>query len=630
MHSPTSAASNLPVVSATDLAKSIHQYKNEYLSTLLQYPETAVLARNFQMQQPQTQTLHVAVVAPEHDEALNLCDVLNSANVLGAAQPTPAISSTKTQADQLAHAMIYAVSAVTEQIALEVDKHRLERNLPLHQVVIVLLQNTEAEKDGESLLRKHVPTDTTILPLSLPLSNAIQSFTDEHWTALCKIGREMTPKVLNEQLEYLHDPEPLKPLDPNLSIFHDVRMATGPVIRATAQYAEQERIKNGEALKKRVLRASGIEKLKDRFAYLHYPDMPKLAELLSVAKPLTRLHHEAVSILQDVVQAETEEQEHAHELRDALEKLTAGQTAEPSRSKSLDALQAAIDHIDEAPQQDSQEQGDIVDGEVSEPTLLGDIAQKLSSARTAISKFTVPDAVKALDQLEAVIAQAKERVETRKKQAEESRSAAMPIIAGLETVRAYLESDEPPPSRSDVDDAAQPLLKHLTTNNEKRLKIAQDVLDDVHKSHAQFESDVAMFEEDIRCLIHLASPDTEVEEPDKTTLARLFGRHGTDVTTRVEVEVPPEDPEFNKQALQLARLLGRHGTDVTTRVEVEVPPEDPEFNKQALQKVEELDTRWEYLYLIHTSDNEMISHAKERLAHICEALERSGESQHDN
>ena len=127
--------------------------------------------------------------------------------------------------------------------------------------------------------------------------------------------------------------------------------------------------------------------------------------------------------------------------------------------------------------------------------------------------------------------------------------------------------------------------------------MAEEVLNAVRESRDQFQIDVARFETHISYLIRLASPDTEVEEPDKTTLARLFGRYGTDVTTRVEVEVPPEDPEFNKQALQ---------------------------------KVEELDAHWAHQRLMHTGEESMIDHAIDLLGEIYGALEHSGGSQHDN
>lgn len=598
MNSPTSAASNLPVVSATDLAKRIRQYKNEFLITLQQHPETAVLAGNFQRQQPQMQTSDVAVVAPEHDEAEKLLNVFNSSHVLGPAQITHA-TGTETQEDELAHAIIYAVSDVNEnaaQIAVDVDTARLARGLPPHRVVIVL-QNGEKGKGGERLLRKRVISDTTILPLSVPLWEASQSFTSEDWADLCKIGSGMNDESLKEALLFLTEIAPERFAK---ELTRLTNKSSPDVVKSCAQLVRKESIKKGTALKKRVLRESGMEELAHRFHYLRYPDMPELVKLLMDAAQLDTLYKEAVFILEGVVQAEEEEQEHAAALRGELTQLTAGETAGPSRRKSLDALQAAIADIDETPQQDSQEL------EGKEQPLLGDIKEELTKARDAISDFPVPDAVKALDSaleiLQTVGDQVEERVKTRQEQADKSRDAAMPIIKGLKTVEAYLKSGGHPPSSSDVEDAALALLGNLRTNNEKRLKMAKEVLNAVRDSHAQLQSDVAMFEEDIHCLIHLASPDTEVEEPDKTTLARLFGRYGTDVTTRMEVEVPPEDPEFNKQAHQ---------------------------------KFEELDTHWDHQQRIYEGYGEMIDHARERLECILECIDdsfsvRSGESQHDN
>ena len=593
MNSPTSAASTLPVVSATDLERRICQYKDEFLSRLQQYPDTAERARYFQRQQPQMQTSDVAIVAREHDEAEELLNVFESSHVLGPAQLTHA-TDTETQEDETAHAIIYAVSGVNEnaaQVAAAVETARHARRLPPHRMVVVL-QNGEKGKDGERLLRKHVPSDTTILPLSVPLWKASQSFTHNDWADLCKIGSGMNAKSLNDAL--LHLFLEITPERFAKELTRLTNKSSQNVVKSCAQLVRKESIKKETALKKRVLRESGMEELAHRFHYLRYPDMPALVKLLMDAKQLAALHHKAFLILAGVVEAETKEQELAHALSGVLDKLTAVETTDPSRQNSLDALRPAIAHIEKTLQQDSQEL------EGREQPLLGDVAKALTKARQGIENFNSPTA-KALDlaigTLEEARAQLKERVKTRQEQAEESRYAATRIIAGLETVGDYLISGRHPPTGSDVKDAAQLLLDSLRTNNEKRLNMAKEVLNAVHNSHEQFQSDVAMFEKDIQYLIHLASPDTEVEEPDKTTLARLFGQYGTDVTTRLGVEVPPEDPEFNKQALQ---------------------------------EVVELDTRWGYLYLIPTSDNEMISHARERLGHIYEALERSGESQHDN
>lgn len=602
MNSPTSAASNLPVVSATDLEKRIRQHKNEFLITLQQHPETAVLAGNFQRQQPQMQTSDVAIVAPEPDEAEELLNVFNSSHVLGAARLTHA-TSTETQEDKLAHAMIYAVSDVNEnaaQVAVAVEKAWNAWREPLHLVVIVL-QNGEKGKDGERLLREHVFfSDTTILPLSVPLWEASQTFTSEDWADLCKIGSGMNAESLNEALLFLTEITPERFAK---ELTRLTNKSSPDVVKSCAQLVRKESIKKGTALKKRVLRESGMEELAHRFHYLRYPDMPALVELLRVAKQLAALYEKAVFILADVVQAETKEQKRADELHGVLEKLTEGETAGFSQRKSLGALQAAIAYINKEPlQQDSQELTGTEQALLGDITpRLGDIKKKLIEVRGAISRAFDP-LDRAVEILQTVGDLVEERVKTRQEQAEESRYAATSIIEGLKTVEDYLKSGGHPPSGSDVEDAALALLGNLRTNNEKRLKMAKEVLNAVRDSHGQLQSDVAMFEEDIRCLIHLASPDTEVEEPDKTTLARLFGRYGTDVTTRVEVEVPPEDPAFNKQALQ------------------------------AIDKLfDELDTRRAVPYLLSEGDSQMIEHARAQLDCIYNFFDvRSGESQHDN
>ena len=599
MNSPTSVASNFPVVSTIELERRISQYANGLLGTLLQYPETAALARDFQL--PQMQEPHVAIVVPEQlDEAEKLIKVLGSANVLGAARLTSA-TGTETQKDQLAHAMIYAVSDVNKdawESGADVNKASREWGVPPERVVIVL-QNWEGWKDGErpaeaeqdARLRAPVAPRTTILPLSVPLWEASQTHKEPTWTALCRIGREYDAKSLEYMLRYLNDSEASEKIFPDRQ--KDLRRLRGvsqDVIRFCAHRVRQESIEEGGALQQCVRRESGMDELKHRFAYLGYPDMPALVELLSVAKQYIALGDKAVLILEDVVRAETEEQEHANALRCVLDKLTAGQTAESSQRNSLGALQAAIDYMNTL-QQDSQEL------EGGERPLLGDIQEELTKVREIISDFPVQSAFEALDRagenLEAASVQAEKRVKTRQEQAEESRDAAMPIIEGLETVKAYLESGGHPPSGSDVKDAAQPLLDSLRTNSEKRLKMAEEVLSAVSDSHKQFEDDVDRFEDDIHCLIHLALPDTAVEEPDKTTLVRLFGRYGTDVTTRVGVEVPPEDPEFNKQVRKKMRAL---------------------YTRVARQG----------------EGNPVISHATEWIGYIYESLGLSGESEHDN
>ena len=295
----------------------------------------------------------------------------------------------------------------------------------------------------------------------------------------------------------------------------------------------RENLKNKVSI---VLLTDEIETLKKKLSDI--PD-PHLIKVLTVYRIVSNVHEKAVVLLEDIVREEEEHKQRGEKLRDSLKVAAGRATPGISSIESREVLQTAVSHLGRF--EDLRES--LGEDLRSREKLIEDCGKILEEARGGIASFPQAAAAfsKAQEKLDESWNQEKQRIEDSGKVWKEALSATPQVIGHLEAAETYLTEAKYPPTVHDVYETAQNYLDDLIPGIEKRIIYVNQLLKDLREIKDGIQQKVDLFEKDIRYLVLLKASASGLREGDRKELLCLFGRDGTNRSSRLKFKPDDQD-----------------------------------------------------------------------------------------